>query len=77
MQTTVLVAISRNMLAHSRARLSVDYAAWSMPPGGIQPASKSGVVRHGGSFDIVIGAAILIAMVANIHLARLRGGGPT
>jgi hypothetical protein len=48
-----------------------------MPPGGIQPASKSGVVRHGGSFDIVIGAAILIAMVANIHLAQLRGGGPT
>jgi len=29
------------------------------------------------TFDIVIGAAILIAMVANIHLARLRGGGPT
>jgi simple sugar transport system permease protein len=28
------------------------------------------------TFDIVIGAAILIAMVANIHLARLRGGGP-
>jgi len=27
-------------------------------------------------FDIVIGAAILIAMIANIHLARLRGGGP-
>ena len=27
MQTTELVAISRNMLAHSRARLSVDYAA--------------------------------------------------
>ncbi|HTV45221.1 MAG TPA: ABC transporter permease [Stellaceae bacterium] len=26
------------------------------------------------TFDIVIGAAILIAMVANIHLARLRGG---
>jgi simple sugar transport system permease protein len=29
------------------------------------------------TFDIVIGAAILIAMVANIHLARLRGGGST
>ncbi|HEU0215692.1 MAG TPA: ABC transporter permease [Stellaceae bacterium] len=28
------------------------------------------------TFDIVIGAAILIAMVANIHMARLRGGGP-
>ncbi len=28
------------------------------------------------TFDIIIGAAILIAMVANIHLARLRGGGP-
>jgi simple sugar transport system permease protein len=28
------------------------------------------------TFDIVIGAAILIAMIANIHLARLRGGGP-
>jgi hypothetical protein len=27
MQTTELVAISRNMLAHSRARLSEDYAA--------------------------------------------------
>jgi simple sugar transport system permease protein len=27
------------------------------------------------AFDIIIGAAILIAMVANIHLARLRGGG--
>src|SRR5579875_644258 len=27
------------------------------------------------TFDIIIGAAILIAMVANIHLARLRGGG--
>jgi simple sugar transport system permease protein len=27
------------------------------------------------TFDIVIGAAILIAMIANIHLARLRGGG--
>ena len=26
MQSTELVAISRNMLAHSRARLSVDYA---------------------------------------------------
>ena len=24
----------------------------------------------------LVGAAILIAMVANIHLARLRGGGP-
>ena len=29
------------------------------------------------TFDIVIGAAILIAMIANIHLARLRGGGPS
>jgi simple sugar transport system permease protein len=29
------------------------------------------------TFDIVIGAAILIAMVANINLARLRGGGST
>ena len=29
------------------------------------------------TFDIVIGTAILIAMIANIHLARLRGGGPT
>ncbi len=28
------------------------------------------------TFDIIIGAAILIAMVANIHLARLRGAGP-
>src|SRR5579864_8716004 len=28
------------------------------------------------TFDIIIGAAILIAMIANIHLARLRGGGP-
>jgi simple sugar transport system permease protein len=28
------------------------------------------------TFDIIIGAAILIAMVANIHLVRLRGGGP-
>ncbi|MGH7043750.1 MAG: ABC transporter permease [Acetobacteraceae bacterium] len=27
------------------------------------------------TFDIIIGAAILLAMVANIHLARLRGGG--
>ncbi|HEY3911595.1 MAG TPA: ABC transporter permease [Stellaceae bacterium] len=27
------------------------------------------------TFDTIIGAAILIAMVANIHLARLRGGG--
>ncbi|MBV9555172.1 MAG: ABC transporter permease [Alphaproteobacteria bacterium] len=27
-------------------------------------------------FDIVIGAAILIAMIANIHLARLRAHGP-
>ena len=27
------------------------------------------------TFDIVIGGAILIAMIANIHLARLRGGG--
>ena len=27
------------------------------------------------TFDIVIGAAILIAMIANIHLARLRVGG--
>jgi simple sugar transport system permease protein len=27
------------------------------------------------TFDIVIGAAILIAMVANIHLARLRHRG--
>ena len=27
------------------------------------------------TFDIIIGAAILIAMVANIHLARLRGAG--
>jgi simple sugar transport system permease protein len=27
------------------------------------------------TFDIIIGAAILIAMVANIHLARLRGSG--
>ena len=27
------------------------------------------------TFDIIIGAAILIAMVANIHLARLRSGG--
>jgi simple sugar transport system permease protein len=27
-------------------------------------------------FNIIIGAAILIAMVANIHLARWRGGGP-
>ncbi len=27
------------------------------------------------TFDIIIGAAILIAMVANIHLARLRGRG--
>jgi simple sugar transport system permease protein len=27
------------------------------------------------TFDIIIGAAILVAMVANIHLARLRGGG--
>jgi simple sugar transport system permease protein len=26
--------------------------------------------------DIVIGAAILIAMIANIHLARVRGGAP-
>jgi simple sugar transport system permease protein len=26
------------------------------------------------TFDIIIGAAILVAMVANIHLARLRGG---
>jgi simple sugar transport system permease protein len=26
-------------------------------------------------FDIIIGAAILIAMIANIHFARLRGGG--
>jgi simple sugar transport system permease protein len=26
------------------------------------------------TFDIIIGAAILIAMIANIHLARLRGG---
>ncbi|MGC8477623.1 MAG: ABC transporter permease [Acetobacteraceae bacterium] len=26
------------------------------------------------TFDIIIGAAILLAMVANIHLARLRGG---
>ena len=28
------------------------------------------------TFDIVIGAAILIAMIANVHLARRRGGGP-
>jgi simple sugar transport system permease protein len=28
------------------------------------------------TFDIIIGAAILSAMVANIHLARLRGAGP-
>jgi simple sugar transport system permease protein len=28
------------------------------------------------TFDIIIGAAILIAMIANIHLARLRGAGP-
>jgi simple sugar transport system permease protein len=28
------------------------------------------------TFDIIIGAAILIAMIANIHLARLRGRGP-
>jgi simple sugar transport system permease protein len=28
------------------------------------------------TFDIVIGAAILMAMIANIHLARRRGGGP-
>jgi simple sugar transport system permease protein len=28
------------------------------------------------TFNIIIGAAILIAMVANIHLARWRGGGP-
>jgi simple sugar transport system permease protein len=28
------------------------------------------------TFNIIIGAAILIAMVANIHLARRRGGGP-
>jgi simple sugar transport system permease protein len=28
------------------------------------------------TFDIVIGAAILIAMIANIHLARLRGRSP-
>jgi simple sugar transport system permease protein len=28
------------------------------------------------TFDIIIGGAILIAMVANIHLARLRGAGP-
>jgi simple sugar transport system permease protein len=28
------------------------------------------------TFDIVIGAAILIAMIANIRLAQLRGGGP-
>jgi simple sugar transport system permease protein len=27
------------------------------------------------TFNIIIGAAILVAMVANIHLARLRGGG--
>jgi hypothetical protein len=27
-------------------------------------------------FDIIIGAAILIAMIANIHLARLRANGP-
>jgi len=27
------------------------------------------------TFDIIIGAAILVAMVANIHLARLRRGG--
>ncbi len=27
------------------------------------------------TFDIIIGAAILLAMVANIHLARLRGAG--
>jgi simple sugar transport system permease protein len=27
------------------------------------------------TFDIIIGVAILVAMVANIHLARLRGGG--
>ena len=28
------------------------------------------------TFDIIIGAAILLAMVANIHLARLRGARP-
>jgi simple sugar transport system permease protein len=28
------------------------------------------------TFNIIIGVAILIAMVANIHLARRRGGGP-
>jgi len=28
------------------------------------------------AFDIAIGLAILLAMIANTHLARLRGGGP-
>jgi simple sugar transport system permease protein len=51
--------------------------------GGLVGGIMLGVLQEGFTlqginaftFDIVIGAAILIAMVANIHLARLRGGG--
>ena len=53
--------------------------------GGLVDGIMRGVLQDGFTlqginaftFEIVIGAAILIAMVANIHLARLRGGGPT
>jgi simple sugar transport system permease protein len=51
--------------------------------GGLVGGMMLGVLQDGFTlqginafaFDIIIGAAILIAMVANIHLARLRGGG--
>ncbi len=51
--------------------------------GGLVGAVMLGVLQDGFTlqginaftFDIIIGAAILIAMVANIHLARLRRGG--
>jgi simple sugar transport system permease protein len=51
--------------------------------GGLVGAIMLGVLQDGFTlqginaftFNIIIGAAILIAMVANIHLARWRGGG--
>src|SRR5579863_3584682 len=52
--------------------------------GGLVGAIMLGVLQDGFTlqginaftFNIIIGAAILIAMVANIHLARLRGRSP-
>ena len=52
--------------------------------GGLIGAIVLGVLRDGFTlqginaftFDMIIGGAILVAMVSNIHLGRLRGAGP-